>query len=64
MDISLGKPVHDGQTVVVDHTVREFRVVIRSMNNVGPDTIKNLIQTKFEVVKCEVVNETSYVYPV
>ena len=64
LPVSLGGPIHEGQTCMVDHTVRRFTVVVRSMNSISADTIKNLIQTKFEVVECEEVNATTYVHPV
>lgn len=44
------RPLRDGQTVTVDHTLRTFSVTVRSHINVGPETIKNLIEHKFEVV--------------
>jgi hypothetical protein len=43
----------NGETVQVDHSIKTFVVRVRSMTNVGPDTIKNLIEKKFEVVSCE-----------
>lgn len=47
------KPISDGQTVLVDHTIRTFTVSVRSMNDVGANTIKDLIEKKFEVVSIE-----------
>jgi|TARA_Y100000310_G_scaffold238677_1_gene242176 hypothetical protein len=59
-----GDPIRDGQTVSVDHTVTEFKVVVRTSSvRIGPETIKDLIQQKFEVVKCEVVDSQHYVKP-
>ena len=46
-----GKPIDDGQTVVVDHYTQRFTVVIRSMSPIGEDTLKNIIQQKYEVVE-------------
>ena len=54
------KPVSDGQTCSVDHTVAEFKVVVRSINSVGPNDLKNLIEQKFEVVAVEEVNTDHY----
>ena len=55
------KPIGDGQTVQVDHTIKTFTVSVRSMSNVGADTIKNLIEAKFEVVE---IKETDGVHMV
>lgn len=46
-----GTPVPRNYCVQVDHTLTTFVVVVRSMNKVGPDTIKDLIEKKFEVVE-------------
>lgn len=43
--------------IQVDHTVRTFTVSVRSMNCIGPDTIKKLIQEKFEVTDCQMTDE-------
>ncbi len=45
------------RVVNVDHFVNEFKVVIRSNSNIGPQRLKDLIQTKFEIIKCERTNE-------
>lgn len=39
-----------------------FTVVVRSMGRVSPDTIKNLIQQRHEVVKIEETDSTLYVH--
>lgn len=57
-----GRPVSDGETVTVDHNVQVFTVVVRSMSRVSPDTIKNLIQQRHEVVKIEETDSTLYVH--
>lgn len=41
------------ETVIVDHFTQRFTVVIRSLSPVGEDTLKNLIQQKYEVVEIE-----------
>lgn len=43
--------------IQVDHMVRTFTVSVRSMNTIGPDTIKKLIQEKFEVIDCQMTDE-------
>jgi len=57
-----GRPVGDGETVTVDHSVQVFTVVVRSMSHIGPETLKNLIQQKYEVVKVEETDSTLYVH--
>jgi hypothetical protein len=57
-----GRHVDDGETVTVDHSVQVFTVVVRSMSRVGPDTIKNLIEKRHEVVKVEEIDSTLYVH--
>lgn len=42
---------------MVDHSVTEFKVVVRHLNRIGPDTIKDLIEKKYEVVKVEEVRQ-------
>ena len=56
-----GRPIRHGETVVVDHKVQSFVVVVRSMGGVGPDTIKDLIERRHEVVKIERVDEQFFV---
>lgn len=52
-----GTPVPHGHCVEVDHTLTTFTVVVRSMNKVGPQTIKDLIQKKFEVVEVKQIDD-------
>ncbi len=54
-------PVSSGIVVIQDHQVTQFLVTVRHMNNVGSETIKNVLQTKFEVTDIEIVNKTVYV---
>lgn len=56
-----GRHVDDGETVTLDHSVQVFTVVVRSMSRVSPDTIKNLIQQRHEVVRIEETDNTLYV---
>jgi len=44
-----GSAVEDGQCVLVDHSIVTFSVSIRSINNVGPDDIRDQLQKKWEV---------------
>ena len=46
--------------IQADHTVTEFKVVVRHMRNISEDTIKDLIQKRLEVVKCEEVSRRTY----
>lgn len=45
-----------GRTVQVDHKVTTFVVTVRSLSNVGTDSIKNLIEKKFEVVDINIAD--------
>jgi hypothetical protein len=56
-----GKPIQDGQTVTVDHTVHTFTIQICSMGIVDADVLKRLIQQKYEVIDIAKTDETSYV---
>ena len=50
-NVNIGdSPINDGDTVQVDHNVTTFVVTIRSMGSVGVESIKDLIERKFEVV--------------
>lgn len=57
----LNLPVPPETTVTHDHQVTQFLVTVRHMNNVAPDTIKNILQTKLEVTDITTVNKTVYV---
>lgn len=57
-----GKSFPDlGVTVTPDHTEQIFVVSIRTMRPVSEDTIKEMIQAKFEVIGCEETHRTSIV---
>ncbi len=58
------RPVRNGETVLVDHTVKSFMVTVRSINKVGCEDIKNLIEKKFEVVQIDEAGSTSYFTPI
>lgn len=53
------KPRNPGM-MQVDHTITEFNVTVRHMNNVGVETIKNLIQTKHEVLNVEELERSHF----
>ncbi len=44
--------IYGRNCIAPDHVLQEFKVVVRSMASVHPDTLKNLIQGKYEVVEC------------
>ena len=56
-----GKEIHDGKTVTLDHSVQSFTIVVRSMSGVSPQTLKDLIQTKYEVIRIGENDRTDYV---
>lgn len=56
-----GKPLVEGKTVTLDHTVQKFEILIRSMSGVHASRLKDLIQKQFEVVKIKEVDSISYV---
>lgn len=56
-----GNKIDNGQTVTVDHSVQAFTVVVRSLQSVHPDRLKDLIQSKFEVIRCEETQHDTYV---
>ena len=56
-----GKPLVEGKTYTLDHSVQKFEVVIRSMSGVGTQHLKDLIQKQFEVVKINEVDRNDYV---
>lgn len=50
-DINIGhRPIISGSTVVVDHQVQVFTVVIRSLAGVGVEALKDQLQKKWEIV--------------
>jgi len=51
IDGKTGKPLaNDGQCKQTDHHVQCFQVYVRSTGSVSPHGLKQLIQTKFEVL--------------
>ena len=48
------------EKMIHDHTVTEFKLVVRHQRNISADTVKDLIQSRFEVVKCEQVSRQPY----
>lgn len=51
-----GTKVPAGQCVTPDHNLNTFVVTLRSLAGVHPDTVKNLLQTRYEVVEIEPVS--------
>ena len=43
-------------TVETDHIVQEFKVVVRSSAGVHPNTVKDFLQRRWEVLKIEEVD--------
>jgi hypothetical protein len=51
-----------GDTVSVDHTVTTFVVTVRASSiSVGCDTIKDLIESRHEVVSIQQIDKTNMV---
>lgn len=44
-----------------DHSVQTFVVQIRSLSGIHPDTIKDQLQKKWEVINIEKTDQTNYV---
>lgn len=60
--INIGpRVVRPDSTVTVDHTVQTFVVTVRSMGRVSSETIKNLIEKKYEVCNITEQGSTAYV---
>ena len=59
-----GNPVPAGYCVTPDHFELEFTVKIRSMRRISEDTVKDIIQTKFEVVDCQFNEKNSICFVV
>jgi hypothetical protein len=45
-----GKDIGNGETCSADHIIQNFTLTIRTLNGVSVDTVKNLIETKYEVI--------------
>jgi hypothetical protein len=56
-----GKPLVDGKTVKLDHSVQKFEIVVRSLRGVSTQTVKDLIQKSYEVVRINEIDRTDYV---
>lgn len=46
-----GNPVPKNHCIVPDHHLQTFTIKIRSINGISPDTLKNLVQSKYEVTE-------------
>ncbi len=51
-----GKHMQYGDTVQNDHTIKTFEVSVRTMGHITCEGIKDLIQTKHEVVEIEEID--------
>ncbi len=58
-----GSPVPTGVCVTLDHSTQTFTVQIRALRFVSPETIKDLIQKKFEVIDVKETDSVSFVHP-
>ena len=56
-----GKPLGDGRTVTLDHSVQKFEVLVRSLNGIAPQKVKDLIQKSYEVVSVKEIDRHDYV---
>jgi hypothetical protein len=56
-----GRPIGDGQTVVIDSVVQTIEVQIRSIHGVSQDVLKRLIEQQYEVVAIEQTDAVTYV---
>jgi hypothetical protein len=52
-----------GVTVITDNVVQTFKVTIRSLNGVHPETLKRVIQSRYEVTDIETLTRTTLVRP-
>lgn len=51
----------DDRVSIVDHYTQKFTVVLRSMTPIGPETLKDLIQKRYEVTNITKDDITAYV---
>jgi hypothetical protein len=49
-----GKNVQPHSTFTVDNVVDTFTIQIRSLSGVDAETVKRIIQSKYEVISCEI----------
>lgn len=56
-----GNEVAPGKCVVPDHTVKTFNITIRSNTGITPDTIKEWLQRRYEVLECTLTDGTVYI---
>lgn len=56
-----GKPIQPGTTFTVDHTEQVFTIKVRSLSGVGAESLKDHIESKWEVVQIEEVEKTHFV---
>jgi hypothetical protein len=56
-----GRPLVDGETVTLDHSVQKFEIIVRSLNGIAPQKVKDLIQKSYEVVSAKEIDRRDYV---
>jgi len=56
-----GKELQDGTTVTLDHAVQRYEVVVRSLCGISNQTLKDLIEKRYEVVSIKEIDRTDYV---
>jgi len=54
-----GTPVNVHHCVMPDHWELEFTVRVRSMEPISAARLENVIQNKFEVTECKLIDENS-----
>jgi len=57
-----GRHIRDGQTLIVDSVEQTFVVKVRSLSHIHPDTIKRIVQSKYEVLSVENTDTVSVVH--
>jgi hypothetical protein len=58
-----GEVIPPNMTVATDNVVQLFQVEIRSLNGVHPETLKDVIQKKYEVTDIQLLAKTMLVHP-
>jgi hypothetical protein len=55
---------NDRQVVKVDHQTITFTVSIRTMGEVSPETIKRMLQARYEVTECKETDRATIATPI
>ncbi len=56
-----GTPARPGICMMPDHHVQTFTLTVRSLRPLSSDRLKEIIETKEEVVACERTSATCYI---